>query len=323
MSRAAIDRLGVRLARHDQISSSDLNEFAQIIDVYQQVLDDVQAQLAAIGYQAVTRPKTTLTLVEKLRRETNMKLSRMQDVAGARIIVSDRPAQDSARDKICAHFETLGHTCGERDRRKNPSHGYRALHVIVQVGPVPVEIQIRTELENDWAQIFEKLGDRWGRGIRYGNAPADPEAEIRAGERVFSRREVITFLGEYSDVIADFETAHAVMIIEAQVQPLFRRLMFYTGQLREAQDQRSIADLPADERAMADFMATSLEATPLSEIQEALSEQPATTVARMFELVALGVEQLGAESLEIAEQLRRREQEIRSTLGLIASAAGV
>jgi ppGpp synthetase/RelA/SpoT-type nucleotidyltranferase len=34
------------------------------------------------------------------------------------------------------------------DRREKPSHGYRAVHVIVECGGRMVEIQVRTELQH-------------------------------------------------------------------------------------------------------------------------------------------------------------------------------
>ncbi|GGI66943.1 hypothetical protein GCM10010116_62080 [Microbispora rosea subsp. aerata] len=44
---------------------------------------------------------------------------------------------------------------------------------------IPVEIQVRTELQDVWAQILERLADQWGRGIRYGDAPENPEVLVR------------------------------------------------------------------------------------------------------------------------------------------------
>jgi hypothetical protein len=40
--------------------------------------------------------------------------------------------------------------------------------VIIQADDIPVEVQIRTDLQDSSAQIVERLGDRWGRGLRYG-----------------------------------------------------------------------------------------------------------------------------------------------------------
>jgi len=51
-------------------------------------------------------------------------------------------------------------------------HGYRAVHVIAFPEGVPVEIQVRTLWQHEWAELFEKLADRVGRRIRYGDPPA-------------------------------------------------------------------------------------------------------------------------------------------------------
>lgn len=56
------------------------------------------------------------------------------------------------------------------DRTARPRYGYRAVHVIVLDYEIPYEIQIRTELQNRWAQLVERLNDRIP-GIKYGEGP--------------------------------------------------------------------------------------------------------------------------------------------------------
>jgi hypothetical protein len=60
------------------------------------------------------------------------------------------------------------------DRRTEPSHGYRAVHVIVKLQGRLVELQVRTRLQDSWAQAMERLADRLGRDIRYGAQAKDP-----------------------------------------------------------------------------------------------------------------------------------------------------
>ena len=50
-------------------------------------------------------------------------------------------------------------------------NGYRAVHVVVFPESMPIEIQIRTELQHEWAEVFEKIADLVGRDIRYGEPP--------------------------------------------------------------------------------------------------------------------------------------------------------
>ncbi len=57
------------------------------------------------------------------------------------------------------------------DRRKNPKFGYRAVHIIVTLDERRIEIQVRTQLQDLWAQAMERLADEAGREIRYGVHP--------------------------------------------------------------------------------------------------------------------------------------------------------
>lgn len=203
ISKSALDRLGVRLAAGEVVSDDDLADLARVVDIYQNVLNGVKLKLTDLAYDATTRIKTTGTLVDKLRRET-ARLSQVQDLAGARIVVSDRSSQDKAVDRISDVFEAAGCTVRQFDRRKNPSHGYRAIHLVVQVDKVPVEIQIRSELQDGWAQIVERLADTWGRGIRYGGDPDDAESPVNPGGKT-TRRDVISLLMQLGDLIAQVE----------------------------------------------------------------------------------------------------------------------
>lgn len=90
------------------------------------------------------------------------------------------------------------------DRRETPSHGYRAVHIIVFPDGVPVEIQLRTKLQDSWAQITEKLGDAWGRGLRYGLGPDDPDTPLAQGETV-TRRDIMGVVAELGDAISNLE----------------------------------------------------------------------------------------------------------------------
>lgn len=82
-----------------------------------------------------------------------------------------RAGQDALAARLVELFGDTGRRPKVVDRRADPSHGYRALHVIVSIRSVPVEIQVRTPLQHQWADLFEKLADKIGRGIRYGEPP--------------------------------------------------------------------------------------------------------------------------------------------------------
>lgn len=180
-----MDKLGDRLARHDPCRDEDLDRLNEVVLDY----DEAQAvaeglvravlgifhERASVTLSVTSRTKTTGTIIEKLRRPPHTSLKSMQDIAGLRIV---GPLLRSQQDEVGALIVKAFDGIGSRpptllDRRETPTHGYRALHVVVHVDDVPVEIQIRTVGQDDWAQVMEKLADVWGRQLRYGGAPDD------------------------------------------------------------------------------------------------------------------------------------------------------
>jgi ppGpp synthetase/RelA/SpoT-type nucleotidyltranferase len=65
------------------------------------------------------------------------------------------------------------------DRRKHPTHGYRAVHVIATLDERHIEIQVRTHLQDLWAQAVERLADEAGREIRYGGPPHGRSEDVK------------------------------------------------------------------------------------------------------------------------------------------------
>jgi ppGpp synthetase/RelA/SpoT-type nucleotidyltranferase len=63
-----------------------------------------------------------------------------------------------------------------RDLRPEPRHGYRAVHVVLRCGEQPYELQIRTFLENLWAQTSERLADETTVELKYGGGDAELDA---------------------------------------------------------------------------------------------------------------------------------------------------
>ena len=211
VSKGELNRLGDRLIASESIDPADLRELAFALTAYQEVLDRVKAQLRDLGLSATGRVKTTGTLTEKLRRIHGFELSRMQDLAGARIVVDDLHAQDEVTDKIRGFYELRGCACRFVDRREYPRFGYRAVHLVVRLDGLLVEIQVRTQLQDAWAQIVERLADRWGRGIRYGEDPENPAATARSSMGLLSRSGVVSTLMQLSDACLGIEQARASM----------------------------------------------------------------------------------------------------------------
>ncbi len=162
LPNARIDQLGERL-RLDPVSAEDLVLLQELIAEFDGPMAAVQARLSQeVSIETTSRLKTRDTLVDKLRRQRT-RLSTIQDIAGLRVVADmSLQEQNAMRTKI----ESLFPGCAVQDRRVAPSFGYRAVHVIALQDGYRVEIQVRTYLQDLWAQVIERLADAWGRGIR-------------------------------------------------------------------------------------------------------------------------------------------------------------
>ncbi len=173
MTRSQIERLGVRLVASDPPSTEDLSALHELLLGYRNALEAAVARVRRdLGISPSSRVKTTGTILEKLERYGGSWLKSIQDLAGMRLVGGfDRKGQDALVDQLVELFADGVRAPRVVDRREEPSHGYRAVHVIVFAGSLPVEVQVRTALQHEWAELFEKLADLAGRGIRYGNPP--------------------------------------------------------------------------------------------------------------------------------------------------------
>jgi ppGpp synthetase/RelA/SpoT-type nucleotidyltranferase len=135
MSGRQIVKLGERLRDAGQPSSDDLRMLEEILLIYDRSLREVAEGLRSIGLEATTRLKTSGTIIEKVRREHLITLRSMRDLAGARVVQSMTLDE---QDAVTGQVESLWPGARRVDRRATPSHGYRAVHVVVQVKGCPV-----------------------------------------------------------------------------------------------------------------------------------------------------------------------------------------
>lgn len=167
LSKSQIDKLGDRL-RVAPATESDLRMLDEFRYSYIPTSDAV---LTILRRRHVLEPpvarniKSTLSIVAKLRREP-IRLSRIQDIAGCRIVEPNIFRQNQEVYNLSFDFPSAK----QIDRRSKPSHGYRAVHVIVQVHGKPFEIQVRSYLQHQWAELSEKASDVVDPEIKYGGA---------------------------------------------------------------------------------------------------------------------------------------------------------
>jgi putative GTP pyrophosphokinase len=126
--------------------------------------------------EVTQRLKRFATIVDKLRRQPTMALSRMEDIGGARVTV---PTQDQV-DAIVRDLRSQPRWNIRRVREyvegRDPgpkSDGYRAVHVIVVKDGCFIEVQLRTPRQDAWAQSVEQDARRLGEGLKFGAGPDD------------------------------------------------------------------------------------------------------------------------------------------------------
>lgn len=166
-SKTQLDKLGDRL-RAGSRNEADLRELDEYRRSFRPAYDWAIGTLQDVRIEKTGRPaKTPGAIIEKLRRQP-IRLTQIQDIAGYRLVCNDAPDQDLIVSVIASRFPK--HQID--DRRKKPSHGYRAVHVIVTAeGGKFVEIQVRTRAQHRWAELSEKLSDLYDPAIKYGGGP--------------------------------------------------------------------------------------------------------------------------------------------------------
>ncbi len=184
-----IDALGERLRGGSRAPGCirELDSYRRsFVPAYEAVMARIRSEL---DLAPTGRPgKSTASIVSKLARGS-MRLSQMQDIAGCRIIVLDRTAQD----RLVAALSQLFPQVRVLDLRVRPSHGYRAVHVVPMIDGYRVEVQVRTNLQHWWAELSETLA--------LGHAAPELKYGGDVPERPGTRGRLLLL----SDVIAAFE----------------------------------------------------------------------------------------------------------------------
>jgi putative GTP pyrophosphokinase len=195
LSRAAIDQLGDRL--RIGVTEADLRLLDQHRRTFRADYDHVVAALRSdLGLEVSGRPaKSTAAIVDKLNR-SSMRLSQMQDVAGCRTVLVDLAEQDHLVSMIEGKFP-----CAVSDRRVQPSHGYRAVHVVARVARLPIEIQVRTRLQHLWAEISEKFADEFGIEVKYGGGDLRVRKTLDVTSRLVAQIERLEDKSEVAEEI--------------------------------------------------------------------------------------------------------------------------
>lgn len=148
-----------------------------VINTFQALL---RSRAKAVGAEVAQRLKRKATIFDKLTRHAGMELSRMDDVAGCRIIFRDIPTLMEFRDSLQrARFShKLRNDLDKYNYIKNPkADGYRGIHDVFsyQVNSdegqhlkgLSIELQYRTLIQHTWSTTVEILSQITGHDPKY------------------------------------------------------------------------------------------------------------------------------------------------------------
>ncbi|MDO5080198.1 RelA/SpoT domain-containing protein [Buchananella hordeovulneris] len=174
-SKSGVRKLGSKLRKHaaGELTAEEFEDVKERIDKYRKsfnpLLSSVYEHLHLVAenmpfsIEITRRLKRMETIVGKLvERETGADLSRLQDIAGCRMVVlGGLPELYRLREEVCRAWD--GRVWKLDDYVTNPRlSGYRAVHVIVKSADSfgferLVEIQLRTVLMHVWANLVERV----------------------------------------------------------------------------------------------------------------------------------------------------------------------
>jgi hypothetical protein len=139
------------------------------------------------GPHGVTqRLKRFATIAGKLARFPAMALTQMEDVGGVRVVLSDQRAVDQVVGRLEANWDITRH----RDYARHPKgDGYRAIHLIVRRSDCKIELQLRTSVQDLWAQSVEDDTRAVRLDLKFGGGPHELLDYYRTVSEVLARRE--------------------------------------------------------------------------------------------------------------------------------------
>lgn len=126
------------------------------------------------------------TIVDKLHREPTMELTQMADVGGVRALLPDQEHADAVLRRLKKNWDVRR----VRDYVETPKpSGYRAIHLIVRKKSRLIEVQLRTPLQDIWANNVEDDSRRLRVGYKSGVGDQAVHDYYVAMSQLFALRE--------------------------------------------------------------------------------------------------------------------------------------
>jgi putative GTP pyrophosphokinase len=133
------------------------------------------------------RLKRAPTMIDKLLREPTMKLTQMADIGGCRALLPDQGSVYEVAKELRRNWEVQR----TRDYAAQPkTSGYRAVHLIVRRKARLIEVQLRTPIQDAWANQVEEDSRRVGRNFKGGEGQREVHAYYAVVSELLALREL-------------------------------------------------------------------------------------------------------------------------------------
>lgn len=173
-----------------------------------------RARLVDPQAEVVQRMKRATSIIQKLRRNDGMRLSRMQDLGGCRAILAD---MSHVYDVAQKYHESRNrhHLSGEKDYISDPREsGYRSYHLIYKYqsdrnedyNNHRIEVQLRTRVQHAWATAVEVAGVFVNSPLKSSIGPSDWLEFFQFASSIFSIHEGTPRLHKYLDTDEIFKS---------------------------------------------------------------------------------------------------------------------
>ncbi len=244
ISRKNVDRAGEVLRK--STSDEEIREAMRVVSAWRSLH---LAPLAAINMllrQTVRRQWETAlvarrmkrmpSIAGKLQRFPDMRVSRMQDIGGARVIVDSVEDVYALYDCLVASKDKYGHELElpPKDYIARPKpDGYRSLHQVFRyssrenqhLNGLRTELQIRTRLQHAWATAVETLGVLEKTSFKTGEGDESFKHFFSLASALFALHEGQPVPEAYkgvsaSQLVREFEEADAKLQVRSKLKAL-------------------------------------------------------------------------------------------------------
>ncbi len=186
ISKTKIDKSGLALSKNIYKDEVDFIELEDIFDEYRkrhlgpltEISMDLQKWLAdyECEFYIAQRLKRKPQIISKLKR-LHVRLTQLQDIGGARIVVEDNDQVEKIyaylHDELKKQDKISVIRVKDYRERGRDTTGYRALHVIMSLDGVFVELQIRSRIQHYWSELIERTSVVYGFTLK--EQKGDPE----------------------------------------------------------------------------------------------------------------------------------------------------